>query len=129
MCVLRFRTADEERSETHGGGLRWPRRPWHSQPPAALGDAIHAMAGLIHSGLRSGLHADTEIGLPGDCWLSRIPRSHRLVNSGSRGRGKFDFSAQGERLEVKTTTGAARVHWFSSGQLGPIRAFGRASLP
>jgi hypothetical protein len=90
--------------------------------PESLGDAVEAMEGLFEAGLRSGLSRDTEIGLAGELLViaESVDPSALVRSWHSRAEGQFDFSTQGERLEVKTTTGSARVHWFGSAQLTPI---------
>jgi hypothetical protein len=90
--------------------------------PSSLGSAIAAMESLFEAGLSSRVPRETEIGLAGELLLiAESPEPSTLVAMWhSRADSMFDFSAQGERLEVKTTTAAERVHWFSSGQLRPI---------
>lgn len=122
VCVLRFRAADEVEVRNAVAAVFAGLVDLARSTPSVLGDAIEAMEGLFESGLRSGLSRDTEIGLAGELLvIAESTEPSALVSTWhSRAEGQFDFSAQGERLEVKTTTSPTRVHWFGSGQLAPI---------
>jgi len=123
VCVLRFWPADDEAevrdavSAVFAGLVEMAL-----STPDALGGAIEAMEGLFESGLKSRVSRHTEIGLAGELLViaESVCSSALASRWHSRADGTFDFSAQGERLEIKTTTGAERMHWFSSGQLAPI---------
>jgi hypothetical protein len=90
--------------------------------PTSLGSAIAAMETLFESGLTSRLSREVEIGLAGELLVIAEAKDPSAFVSmwHSAFDAQFDFSAQGERLEVKTTSGAERLHWFSSGQVTPI---------
>lgn len=90
--------------------------------PRDLGPAIHALRALFEADLRSQVARDVEVGLAGELLAISVAvdreglarRWHSAVDD------TYDFSADGERLEVKTTTGTERVHWVSSGQVSGI---------
>ncbi|QIM22370.1 PD-(D/E)XK motif protein [Phycicoccus sp. HDW14] len=90
--------------------------------PGALGDVIATMEALFESGLKSRVARETEIGLAGELLViaEAVSFSTLVQTWHSKAEGRFDFSSQGERLEVKTTSASERVHWFGSEQLAPI---------
>jgi hypothetical protein len=123
VCVLRFRPIDDETEVRDAvAAVFLGLVELALSTPNALGDAIEAMESLFESGLKSRVSRETEIGLAGELLvIAESADSSRLATTWhTKSEGQFDFSEQGERLEVKTTTGAERVHWFSSGQLEPI---------
>lgn len=123
VCILKFWPIDD-RDDVRGAisavfsGLV----ELATSSPSSLGSAIAAMESLFEAGLSSRVPRETEIGLAGELLLiaESADPSTLVAMWHSRADDMFDFSAQGERLEVKTTTTADRVHWFSSGQLQPI---------
>lgn len=90
--------------------------------PRALGDAIAAMTGLFESGLLVQVPRDLEVGLAGELLVIAESAEPAAICSlwHTQTDARFDFSAPGERLDVKTTTGDERTHWFSSAQVAPL---------
>lgn len=90
--------------------------------PSSLGRTIAGMRTLFEGGLRSSVPWETELGLAGELLvILSSPNASALADRWHAAfDAQFDFSAQGERLEVKTTSGTDRMHWFSSGQVDPI---------
>ncbi|MGH8992270.1 MAG: PD-(D/E)XK motif protein [Acidimicrobiia bacterium] len=90
--------------------------------PADLGDAVNSLRGLFESGLRAGASRESELGVAGELFV--IAQSVDVPAMAARWHSRtyetFDFSFEGERLEVKTTASAERRHEFSSGQLDPV---------
>lgn len=123
VCVLKFWPIDdtdeirEAIAAVFAGLIELAR-----SSPTSLGSAVAAMSSLFESGLRTQVDRETEIGLAGELLViaEATDPSSMAVMWHSRADGQFDFSTQGERLEVKATTGANRVHWFASGQVAPI---------
>ncbi|OAB88675.1 hypothetical protein AWH69_02455 [Janibacter melonis] len=122
VCVLRFRPLDESDvmdavAAVFEGLIQLTR-----STPGMLGDVIATMEALFESGLKSRVARETEVGLAGELLvLAEAVDIPALVDTWhTKAEGRFDFSSQGERLEVKTTTSSDRVHWFSSEQLAPI---------
>lgn len=90
--------------------------------PSTLAQAIEAMGSLFESGLVGTISRETEVGLAGELLtIAQSSDPSRLIEMWHSGpEDLFDFSAQGERIDVKTTTGSERTHWFSSGQVRPV---------
>ncbi|WP_187366693.1 PD-(D/E)XK motif protein [Nocardioides dongxiaopingii] len=90
--------------------------------PLDLGPAIHALQALFESDLRSNVTREVEIGLAGE--LIAIAYANDRAAMAERWHSAiddaFDLSANGERLEIKTTTAAERVHWVSSRQVTEV---------
>lgn len=122
VCVLRFRPVDDTDVRDAVAAVFEGLIQLTRSTPEALGAAIQTMESLFESGLKSRVPRETEIGLAGELLvIAEAADPAALVKTWhSRAEGRFDFSAQGERLEVKTTTASDRVHWFSSEQLVPI---------
>lgn len=122
VCVLRFRPLDKSDvmdavAAVFEGLIQLTR-----STPGVLGDVIATMEALFESGLKSRVARETEVGLAGELLVmaEAVDISTLVQTWHTKAEGRFDFSSQGERLEVKTTTSSERVHWFSSEQLSPI---------
>jgi hypothetical protein len=122
VCVLRFRADEELVVRDAVAAVFAGLVELASSAPDALGAAIEAMQALFESGLQSSLARDAEIGLAGELLaIAEAADPTPLAQTWhAQPEDPFDFSTQGERLEVKTTTAADRVHWFASGQVSPI---------
>ena len=121
VCVLRFQSQDDDVLDAIAAvfvGLL----ELAVVSPDALGAAILDMAALFESGLRSRVSREIEVGLAGE--LIAIAHARQpgplVARWHSQPADPFDFSATGERIDVKTTTGSARVHWFSDSQIRGI---------
>lgn len=122
VCVLRFRPMDESGVKDAVAAVFEGLIQLTRSTPDALGDVIVTMQDLFESGLKSGVARETEIGLAGELLVvaEAVDMSALVQSWHTKAEGRFDFSSQGERLEVKTSTLPERVHWFSSEQLTPI---------
>lgn len=122
VCVLRFQPVDDVEVRDAVAVVFAGLVELADSTPDALGRTIQNMEALFESGLRSHVSRDTEIGLAGELLViaESADPSALAKTWHSKAAGQFDFSAQGERLEVKTTTGSERIHWFGSGQVAPI---------
>lgn len=89
--------------------------------PEALGATVRSLRLFLESGLRPQLSRDGEVGLLGELIvIASAAEPQRMVESWHRrATATHDFSAPGERLEVKSTTGIERSHHFSEGQVRP----------
>ena len=123
VCVLRFKHDSPDDSVTNAvvavfAGLVETA----ASAPTSLGRTIGEMTHLFEMGLRASASPETELGLAGEL-LVILEAVHPVALAHCWHKdfhAQFDFSTQGERLEVKTTSGPERIHWFSSGQLAPI---------
>lgn len=93
--------------------------------PRSGSTSVEALRLLVDSLVRlfsasQGVARTTALGLWGELWMiARSPVPEAVARTWhSTPRGRWDFSAPGARLEVKTATGARRHH-FSLDQLTP----------
>lgn len=89
----------------------------------SLSRVIACFETLFETGKSSQTSRETLIGLVGELLVILNASDKDLVLScwGSGERDRFDFSNAGERVEVKATTAAERVHHFNSKQVpGPL---------
>jgi hypothetical protein len=87
-----------------------------------LSSAIWALRGLFENGFKTGAGLETVKGLIGElCVIADYHYDSKLISAWhTQPSDKFDFSFSNERIEVKTTSGAVRIHKFSEGQVpGP----------
>jgi hypothetical protein len=89
----------------------------------SLSRVIACFETLFETGKASQTSPETLIGLVGELLVISKASNKDFVLScwGSGERDRFDFSNTGERLEVKSTIAAERVHRFNSKQVpGPV---------
>jgi hypothetical protein len=123
VCVLELRAdVDDEITTSAAAAIVFGLIELCELDPLGIGDVIAAMEGLLASGLRSNVDRQTELGLAGEILLVASSAAPSVLIDAwhSDFDDRFDFSIEGGRLEVKTTAGGSRIHWFSSGQLGHI---------
>jgi hypothetical protein len=87
-----------------------------------VSSAIWAMKGLFDNGFSGSASLEKIKGLIGElCVVADYGYDSKIISSWhSDPSDKFDFSFSNQRIEVKTTRGAVRVHNFSEGQVpGP----------
>jgi hypothetical protein len=123
VCILRFTPADTwEGLKPAVAAVFSGLASTGLVSPQDLGPAIHALRVLFEADLRSRVTREIEIGLAGELLAISVAadrealaeRWHSAVDD------TYDFSADGERLEIKTTSGVERVHWVTSSQVDGI---------
>jgi hypothetical protein len=89
----------------------------------SLSRVIACFETLFETGKSGQTSRETLIGLIGELIVISISKDKDFVLScwSSGERDRFDFSCNGERVEVKATTAAERIHHFNSKQIpGPL---------